>query len=291
MGTLVSIEVVGRNSNRSDDTEYASGVDRAFGWFGEVEKRCSRFDPESELRLLTGRTGTPIVASQLLFAAVEFALQLARDTDGAFDPTVGAHMELSGFNRDYRTGLVSGPGMHDVRGTWHDVILNPLRRTIEFTRPVLLDLGAVAKGLAIDLAARELRPFTDFAIDAGGDLYFGGHNQGGRPWVAGIRHPAHPVELIEALRVSDAAVCTSGLYERGAHILDPRSGSPSRGISSVTVIAPTAMAADALSTAVFVLGPEEGLQLLERNGVEGAIWTDTLERHSTRGYASLLSHA
>ncbi len=159
--------------------EYAAGVDRAFAWFYEVENRCSRFDPESELRQLAGRTDTPIVASDLLFSAVEFALELARDTDGAFDPTVGARMELSGFNRDYRTGLVSGTGMHDVRGTWKDIILDPSRRTIEFTRPVLLDLGAVAKGLAIDLAARELRPFTDFAIDAGGDLYFGGHNQRG----------------------------------------------------------------------------------------------------------------
>jgi len=291
MGTLVSIEVVGRDSNRSDDADYAAGVDRAFAWFYEVESRCSRFDPESELRQLAGRTGSPIVASELLFTAVEFALELARDTNGAFDPAVGARMELGGFNRDYRTGLVSGTGMHDVRGTWRDIVLDPLRRTIASTRPVLLDLGAVAKGLAIDLAARELRPFADFAIDAGGDLYFGGHNQRGQPWVAGIRHPVLPAELIEALCVSDAAVCTSGLYERGAHILNPRSGSPARGISSVTVIAPTAMAADALGTAAFVLGPKEGLRLLERNGVEGAIWTDTLERHSTPGYASLLSNA
>jgi thiamine biosynthesis lipoprotein len=291
MGTLVTIEVVGHGSGDSDHDEYSLAVDRAFAWFSEVEKRCSRFDPDSELRALAGRRGGSYVTSDLLFAAIEFSLELARDTNGAFDPTVGARMELGGFDRDYRTGLASGAGMHDVRGTWKDVVLDPLRRTIEFTRPVLLDLGAVAKGMAIDLAARELRTFVNFAIDAGGDLYFGGHNQRDQPWVAGIRHPVLPAELIEAVRISDAAVCTSGLYERAAHILDARTGSPAKGISSVTVIAPTAMAADALATAAFVLGPHAGLRLLERHGVEGAIWTDTLERHSTKGYASLLSNA
>ena len=80
-------------------------------------------------------------------------------------------------------------------------------------RPLLLDLGAVAKGLAIDMAARELQPFENFAIDAGGDLYFGGCNAAGEPWSVGIRHPRGD-GLLDTLRVSDAAVCTSGDYER-----------------------------------------------------------------------------
>ena len=153
--------------------------------------------------------------------------------------------------------------------------LDPDRRTITLLRPLTLDLGAVAKGLAVDTAARELEPFKDFAIDAGGDLYLGGLNAQGEPWSVGIRHPRHEGELIARLRVSNQAVCTSGDYERltpGAttahrnehHILDPRTGASPRGVASATVVASGAMLADALATAAFVLGPEDGIELLNR---------------------------
>jgi thiamine biosynthesis lipoprotein len=165
-----------------------------------------------------------------------------------------------------------------------------------------LDLGAIAKGLAVDAAARELRPFHDFAIDAGGDLYLGGCNPKGEPWSVGIRHPRTDRELIDSVRVSDMAVCTSGDYERISeqervegpgvsesrrvehHIVDPHTGLSPTGICSVTVVAPTALAADALATAAFVLGPVEGIQLLQRHGVEGLIVTPTLERIETSGF-------
>jgi thiamine biosynthesis lipoprotein len=81
--------------------------------------------------------------------------------------------------------------------------------------------------------------------------------------------------------VTDAAVCTSGDYERGEHLVDPRTGTPSSLAASVTVVAPTAMLADALATAAFILGPVEGLALLERHGVEGLILTPSLERFET----------
>jgi thiamine biosynthesis lipoprotein len=154
----------------------------------------------------------------------------------------------------------------------------------------------VVKGLAVDTAARELRPFRDFAIDAGGDLYLGGSNPQGAPWCVGIRHPRRDRELIDSLRVSNKAVCTSGDYERqtpadvsrshdaGHHILDPRTGESPHSVASVTVVAPGAMLADALATAAFVLGPEEGMSLLNRMGVEGLIVTPELERHQTRGF-------
>jgi thiamine biosynthesis lipoprotein len=153
----------------------------------------------------------------------------------------------------------------------------------------VLDLGSVAKGLAIDLAARELHGQSNFSIDAGGDLYLGGRNFEGQPWSIGIRHPREPDQLIESLHVSDAAVCTSGDYERRTadglehHILDPRTGASAVGVASATVVATSAMVADALATAAFVLGPADGLRLLERHGVEGLIITDTLERFATPG--------
>jgi thiamine biosynthesis lipoprotein len=285
MGTVVSIEVVGHGASKRERAERVARVGRAADWFREVEKCCSRFDAGSELRRLTDRAGTPVPVSAMLFGAVEFALAVAEESDGAFDPTVGRQMERRGFDRNYRTGEVasSGLGSGDP-ATWRDVLLDPDERTITLTRPLVLDLGAVAKGLAVDSAALELGPLENFAVDAGGDLYLGGHNAEGEPWSVGIRHPREEA-LIETLRVSNSAVCTSGDYERRSaadegvhHIMDARTGNSATGLASVTVVAHSAMVADALATAAFVLGPSEGRLFLERQGVRGLLITPSLER-------------
>ena len=282
MGTLVTIQVV-RTSSEAD-----KAIDRAFGWFHEIEARCTRFICNSELMQLTAQAGVPVPASLILYQAVQFALMVAEESGGAFDPTVGHSMEARGFNREHRTGEIVRTGITpDDDVSYRDVELDPDRKTILLRRPLTLDLGAVAKGLAVDTAARELEPFRDFAIDAGGDLYLGGSNPQGAPWSVGIRHP-RPVheqdqETIETLRVSNQAVCTSGDYERRAHILDPRTKTSSDTVASATVVASGAMLADALATAAFVLGPEDGIQLLTRLGVEGLIVTPGLKRYETRG--------
>jgi thiamine biosynthesis lipoprotein len=146
-----------------------------------------------------------------------------------------------------------------------------------------LDLGGVAKGLAIDLAAKELKEIRNFSIDAGGDLYLGGKNDDGEDWVVGIRHPRKDQKVIEVLRVSNTAVCTSGDYERGAHLLNPQDGSHASGVASATVIAPTAMLADAASTAAFVMGPADGIAFCRRIGVAAILFTPDLERHASSG--------
>jgi FAD:protein FMN transferase len=269
MGTVVSIEV-----DAPDDI-----VARAFEWFRAVEACCSRFDPTSELRQLL--PGKPVEASPMLFEAVRFALLVANETDGAFDPTIGSRMAARGFNRHYLTRETS-EAAGNAEATFRDVVLDTHAHTILLQRPLTLDLGAVAKGLAVDAAARELQPFRNFAIDAGGDIYFGGRNPRGEPWRAGVRHPRIPGELVDRFEVTDCAVCTSGDYERGAHLLDPRDGSTAQRVASATVIAPSAMLADALATAAFVLGPEQGIALLERMGVKGLIITPALERYRTQ---------
>ena len=283
MGTIVTIHVVG------DCWDAEDAIDRGFGWFREIESRCSRFDKQSELVQLSMRVGVPVPTSPILFEAVRFALAVAEETGGAFDPTVGLRMESQGFNREDRTGQIVRTSL-DRRSdaSYRDVEVDVDNSTITLRRPLLLDLGAVAKGLAVDAAARELQPFNDFAIDAGGDLYLGGHNPVGAPWSIGIRHPRLDDQLIDRLRVSDMAICTSGDYERlgpnaATHILDPRLGSASASSASVTVIAPTALAADALATAAFVLGPTDGIDLLVRHGVEGLIVTPSLDRFETPG--------
>lgn len=292
MDTLVSIEVV--HSAVGDDC--SDPVERAFEWFREVEQRCSRFDPVSELVRLCGHVGEPIEVTPLLYSAIEFAVAVAEASDGAFDPTIGRRLEAAGFNENYRTGERAtsdfGP---TAASTYRDILLDPARRTVTFRRPTLLDLGAVAKGLAIDLAAQELRPFGNFAINAGGDLFVQGRNAAGEPWAVGIRHPREDDAMFETLHLSDVAVCTSGDYERrrrdgeqGHHILEPQTGHSAGQTVSATVIAPTAMSADALATAAFVLGPAEGLAFLEREGVEGLIVSASLARFDTPGLSRYL---
>jgi thiamine biosynthesis lipoprotein len=282
MGTLVTIQVVRAGAE--------SALNTAFGWFHEVELCCTRFRHDSELMQLTAQIGVPVAASPILFEAMRFALMVAQETGGAFDPTVGHHMATRGFNREHRGGdPVSSAFEPDNSASYRDIEIDDARRTITLHRPLTPDLGAVAKGLAVDLAARELAPFEDFAIDAGGDLYLGGVNPSGAPWSVGIRHPRRDRELIDWLSISNQAVCTSGDYERrtpagdGHHILDPRTGISADAAASVTVVAHDAMLADALATAAFVLGPKEGIQLLNRMGVDGLILTAELERHETRG--------
>ncbi len=144
-------------------------------------------------------------------------------------------MDSTGITLPVKSPPASGSD-HDV--SFRDVEIDAGSHTIVLRRPLTLDLGAVAKGLAVDAAAQELKEFRDFVIDAGGDLYFSGCNRQGEPWSIGIRHPRARDELVERFRISDRAVCTSGDYERGRHILDARCGGAVQKVASATVIAP-----------------------------------------------------
>lgn len=248
MGTVVTVRVIDADTPRAADA-----IDRALGWIRVVERTCSHFDPNSELQQLCARPGVAVPVSDLLFRAVAFACEVASRTQGAFDPTAG----------------------HDAAGSWRDIHCDADARTVTLSRPLRLDLGAVAKGMAADLAARALAPCTNFMVDAGGDVVVGGHGPSGGPWRVGLRDPLVTGTHFEALEVTEGAVCTSGTYERGSHIVDARTGQPATSCASVTVCAPTALVADALATAAFILGPDEGARLLADEGVMGLI----VDRH------------
>jgi len=291
MGTIVTIEVL--PATTGDVEPSGNAIDRAFEWFREVERVCNRFDPSSELRQIGARAGDKTPVGEILFGALEFALALAADTDGAFDPTIGARMESRGFQVDYRTGHTAPSGIaDDATVSYRDVHLDRTARAVTVDRPLLLDLGAVAKGLAIDLAARELRPFRNFGIDAGGDVFVGGLNASREPWSVGVRHPLRDGELVDVVRVSNGAVCTSAGHERpapageGHHILDGRDRAPSTAAASATVVAETAMVADAFATAAFVLGPADGVAFLARHEVSGVIYSAAMARCATPDFGS-----
>ena len=292
MGTMVSIEVVA-------DLPAAvvrPALERALDWFSLVEKACSRFDAGSELQQLCAHVGTPVPLSPLLFELLRFSLALARETRGAFDPTVGARLESQGFNLHYLTGEIISSGVPVATNvSYKEVKLDTKRKTVTLRRPLLVDLGGVAKGFAVDLAARELSEFDGFCVEAGGDLFVGGRSPQGKHWQIGVQHPREPGTVFCTINVSNQAVCTSGDYERpapdggGHHLIDPRTGRSPDALVSATVIASTCLIADALSTTAFVLGPTAGMQLLERHDVEGMLITSSGETYSTSGFTGLLT--
>lgn len=262
---------------------------RALHWFAVVEDACSRFDPRSEIMRLVQQVNVPVPASPIVLELVDFALSLAQRTAGAFDPTVGRALELQGFNQSWRSGLLVQTPAAEERVSYQDVRVDRARGTITLRKPLVLDLGAVAKGMALDLAARELNAFAAASVEAGGDIIVRGPAPEGQPWTVGIRHPRQPGTLLGVLPVGDTAVCTSGDYERrtpsgdGHHLLDARTRVSARELASVTVLAPTALAADGLSTAAFVLGADRGRRFLEEQGVQALLVTPDLTIQATGG--------
>ena len=295
MDTVVSATVVvpgedvaGEDSAGGQSGQIQGALERALAWFGVVEGVCSRFDAQSELRRVCATSGRAVPASTLLLELVRFGLRLARLTGGAFDPAVGGALAQRGFDRHYVTGeRVAAP--EGWQGATYRDVRAGARGTITLRRPLLLDLNALAKGLAIDLAARELSQFADVCIEAGGDLYLRGRNEDGSPWRVGIQHPVEEDLVVHALTPGDGAVCTSGGYERrapageGHHLVDARTGRAVESLASVTVMAPTALVADGLATAAFLLGPRRGARLLEAEGVEGVFVLPSLAVRATRG--------
>lgn len=204
-----------------------------------------------------------------LLAVLACALDVSRDSNGAFDPTVeplvraqgglGPRRPLEGRRRAREMRRV---GAQNVR-------LFPERREVRLLRGARLDLGGIAKGYGADRALEALR----LAGASAGLVDLGGSSVAvfGRPLEVAIADPLDRTAPAWGTFRLQAALGTSGPAERGEHIVDPRSGGAAARVLSATVVARTAMEADALSTALFVLGPEEGLALLRRRGAAGFV--------------------
>ena len=248
-----------------------------------VSAALSDYHDASELNRLCDRyaVGVPEPVSDDLFRVLRAARGFSETSGGAFDVTVGPVVKL--WRRTRRTRELPDPAdlaAARERVGWEAVTLDEEARTVTFARPgVRLDLGGIAKGYAADaaLAALRERGITRALIDAGGDLVAGDPPPGRDGWAVGLGG-----EDGELLSLANAAVATSGdAYKftevagvRYSHIVDPRTGLGLTDRSTVTVIAADGTTADALASAVSVLGPENGVALLERtDGAEGRVET------------------
>ena len=266
-------------ASKADAAETEARARAAFRETAEaVEAEFSIFREGSvPSRLAAGETVVLPEASRRLFELVDTVWEAS---DGAYDPTVGPLMHLWGFRG--RGVPDREPGEDALAATlaecgWRRVVGRD-GDAVRLAPGAKLDFGGAAKGLAVDLVWERMRKEetakTGFLVNFGGNIRVSGiPRPGADGWMVAVRDPFRPYgeASVGAVTLSDGmAVATSGNYERFveiggvryAHILDPRTGWPVRGLAQVTVVAPTAAQADALSTACFVLGPEASKPLL-----------------------------
>jgi len=234
-------------------------------------------------------SGESFTAPPSILPLIQRATELSRRSGGLFNPAIGKLIALWGFaSDDPPKGPPPGAGairaILDQQPDMADIRLDGIR--MQSVNPALkLDFGAFAKGYAVDRAIEVLRELgiNNAIVNAGGDLRAIGRH-GNRPWRVGIRHPREAGILASVEVEGDESVFTSGDYERYFdwqgkrydHIIDPRSGYPAQGLSSVTVFARRADLADAAATALFVAGPDEKdwLPVARAMGVTGVMLVD-----------------
>jgi len=301
MATTVRVTVpVGEGGRGEERAEVVFEVFRA------VDARMSEWKESSPLSAVNRNAGGEAVAVPAdLRRVLHQAKEIAARTDGAFDPTWAALWGLW----DFRSPAPTVPDAAVIARRvalvdWRKLEIDDAAGTVRLAEPgMMLGLGGIAKGYALDRAAAALRRrgVESFLLVAGGQVYAGGTKQGEsgeRPWRVGIRDPRGAADDFFAwLDLTDASASTSGDYEsyfeadgvRYHHILDPRTGRPARGLTGVTVVAADATLADALSTALMVLGPQRGLDLAESmDGVEAVLVDEDGGWQATSGLAGRL---
>ncbi len=280
MGTRVSVELW-----HDDEAEGRALVQRVLAEYRRIDARMSTYRADSEISRINRTAATGAVeASDELIDLLRRSVDLSALSAGAFDITY----ESVGYLYDFRAGQRPSAEEIDVRlGAidYRHIVLDSAARTIAFARAeVRINLGGIAKGYAVARGAEILRAagVEHALLNAGGDTRVLGDRRG-QPWIVGIRHPRADDEVVTRLPLVDEAISTSGDYERFFeeagrryhHIINPTTGTPTEGILSVTVIGPDATMTDGLSTTLFVLGVERGLEFIESLPLYEAIIVDS----------------
>ena len=267
-----------------------------FQEINRLDYLMSNYKKESVLSELNkNASAEPANCNKELASVIEQSLQYSDITDGAFDITIGPLMKKWGFFK--KKGRI--PGKEELESvlesvSYKNIIIeektikslakNPgTVKTVFFKNPdTRIDLGGIGKGYAVDRAVSVLKQngISSALINFAGNIYTFGTPPGKESWVIGLQHPRESEGLLGTFEIKDKAVSTSGDYEkfftiegkRYSHIIDPRTGNPVKGIVSVTIVTGNATRADALSTGIFVLGLEKGMDLIEQlPDVEGII--------------------
>jgi FAD:protein FMN transferase len=258
---------------------------RALDPLDDLEEAISYFRPAGLLgRINRMAADAPVEVPPSLFELLQLAATLCEETDGAYDVTAAPLWEVWGFAR--RKGEIPSPDQLAearalVGGKFME--LDPARRTVRFQKPGMrINLGSIGKGYALDVCGERLTAsgLGDFLFHGGqSSMLARGSISEDQPWEVGVRHPGRPDSRIGVIRLRDRALGTSsGQFQsfrhrgrRYGHILDPRTGFPAENVLAATVVAPSAVLADALSTAFFVMGPQEASRYCQNHPDIGSV--------------------
>jgi thiamine biosynthesis lipoprotein len=280
MGTLLRVGVW-----TVDDAKANGAIEHVFREFDRLEALLSNWKNDSDVTRLNNGAGiAPVKVSQDTLAVLRIAREVSELTRGKFDITFGALTDIWRFDHD-QDNVVPERDLIESRLTRIDytaIEVDATAGTAFITRPgVTAHLGGIGKGYAVDRGVALLKDlgFANFLIQAGGDLYVAG-TDGGKPWKLAIADPRGTHDPFAMVQMSDGTFSTSGDYERFFlkdgkryhHILDPDFGEPATGCRSVTLVSNRAVMADAVAKGVFLLGPAEGMKLIETlPDIEGVI--------------------
>jgi FAD:protein FMN transferase len=244
--------------------------------FWSWESALSRFRPDSELSRLNAAAGRPVRVSWLLLTVVEAALRAAAATDGVFDPTLEPALRALGYDRTFADVAPDGPAQARPApgGAWRRIQLDRDAGTLRLPAGSAVDLGGIAKGMAVDAAIGELvrRGVAAAVVDAGGDIAVTGRPPVGQAWQLSVETRRGE----RAIGIAGGALATSGISRRrwqraGAevhHLVDPRTGASARNdLWSVTTAAASCAQAEVAAKVAFVLGRREGARFLLRRGI------------------------
>lgn len=282
MGTTWSVKLAVPDGWSNSDVRrgVVAELDRVIAQMStwEADSSISRFN--------RAEPGTWQSLEDEFFTVVEAALSCAARSGGAYDPTVGAAVDLWGFGPAPGHKAIPEPAaIAEAREHigWSRLTLDAGRRRLLQPGNIRLDLSSIAKGFGVDQVARYLRQagFANFLVEVGGELRGEGVKPGGTPWFVELEHPPQPdgnsARAAEALiALHGLSVATSGDYRRTSvwngrvysHTIDPRTAAPvDHALASVTVVAESCMTADALATALMVLGPCPAQALAESDGI------------------------
>ncbi|OQY04897.1 MAG: hypothetical protein B6I25_06370 [Planctomycetales bacterium 4572_13] len=286
MGTVAHIIVVSENQQQAHRAINAA-VDEIY----HIEELMSDYDPNSQLSKVNLQAfDHPVSVDVELFEVLTTAKMYSRMSNGAFDITIGPVVQL--WRKAKADGVApTAEALQKAKGCvgYQKLILNAEKQTVRFAKDgMFLDLGGIAKGYAIDKAIEILQDagVKGAMVDIGGDLRcFGTPANGKKHWLIGLQDPVRDGHILLTLNMDDRAVATSGDYRRfiiideqkHSHIVNPTTANSASDLSSVTLIAPTATTADALATAVTILGNEKGIDLINKTKTAEAILIQSAE--------------
>lgn len=291
MGTDVTITVIAPTVKEGEEA-----IDAAMEEIKRLDRMMSLYRDDSQITRLNRAAGEHAVqVAPEMIEVVEEARKASELSGGAFDVTIGPLVVL--WQMKLKDGSV--PSDKEIKAVLRrvnerDILIDRKGTSLFLTKKnMIMDLGGIAKGYAADRAAEVLkkRGVLNALIAVAGDIRAMGKREDGKPWRIGVQHPRETGKLLTTLELLDRSISTSGDYERFTivnrkryhHIIDPRTGRPSEGMESVTLVGDRGVAIDPLTTALFILGPEKGMKIAKEAGYEAIFVDDTGKAVTTPG--------